>query len=128
MKQVIIDTNILLRLFTGETGLLQDEARKILNKIDNGKISALVNELVIAECIWVLLSVYKKTKPEVVEAIENIILRDGYEIRDKDIISESLNIFVKNNISWVDSYLYCQSKKLNLKLVTFDAKLVKLCK
>jgi len=128
MKQVIIDTNILLRLFTGETGLLQDEARKILNKIDNGKISALVNELVIAECIWVLLSVYKKTKPEVVEAIENIILRDGYEIRDKDIISESLNIFVKNNISWVDSYLYCQSKKLNLKLVTFDEKLVKLCK
>jgi len=128
MKQVIIDTNILLRLFTGETGLLQDEARKILDKIDNGKISALVNELVIAECIWVLLSVYKKTKPEVVEAIENIILRDGYEIRDKDIISESLNIFVKNNISWVDSYLYCQSKKLNLKLVTFDAKLVKLCK
>ncbi|PJC80984.1 hypothetical protein CO009_00725, partial [Candidatus Shapirobacteria bacterium CG_4_8_14_3_um_filter_35_11] len=113
MKQVIIDTNILLRLFTGETGLLQDEARKILDKIDNGKISALVNELVIAECIWVLLSVYKKTKPEVVEAIENIILRDGYEIRDKDIISESLNIFVKNNISWVDSYLYCQSKKLN---------------
>ncbi|PJE67090.1 hypothetical protein COU93_00645 [Candidatus Shapirobacteria bacterium CG10_big_fil_rev_8_21_14_0_10_36_6] len=128
MKQVIIDTNILLRLFTGETGLLQDEARKILDKIDNGKISALVNELVIAECIWVLLSVYKKTKPEVVEAIENIILRDGYEIRDKDIISESLNIFVKNNISWVDSYLYCQSKKLNLKLVTFDEKLVKLCK
>jgi len=128
MKQVIIDTNILLRLFTGETGLLQDEARKILDKIDNGKISALVNELVIAECIWVLLSVYKKTKPEVVEAIENIILRDGYEIRDKDIISESLNIFVKNNISWVDSYLYCQSKKLNLKLATFDAKLVKLCK
>jgi len=128
MKQVIIDTNILLRLFTGETGLLQDEARKILDKIDNGKISALVNELVIAECIWVLLSVYKKTKPEVVEAIANIILRDGYEIRDKDIISESLNIFVKNNISWVDSYLYCQSKKLNLKLVTFDAKLVKLCK
>jgi len=128
MKQVIIDTNILLRLFTGETGLLQDEARKILDKIDNGKISALVNELVIAECIWVLLSVYKKTKPEVVEAIENIILRDGYEIRDKDIISESLNIFVKNNISWVDSYLYCQSKKLNLKLATFDEKLVKLCK
>lgn len=128
MKKVILDTNILLRLFTIDSDGLQKESRKILDKVDKGKISILLNELVIAECIWVLLSVYKLTKLEVVDAIKNIIFRNGFEIRDKDIISESFNIFVKNNLSWVDCYLYCQSKKLGLALVTFDEKLIKLCK
>ena len=128
MKKVILDTNILLRLFTIGDDVLQKESRKILNKVDQGKIIVLINELVVAECIWVLLSVYKKTKVEVIDAIKNIIFRDGFEVRDKDIISSSFNIFVNNNISWVDSYLYCQSKKLGLTLVTFDEKLIKLCK
>lgn len=128
MKKVILDTNILLRLFTVDNNLLQKESRKILNKVEDGKITVLLNELVIAECIWVLTSVYNKTKFEAVDALKNIIFRDGFEIRDKDIIAQSLSIFVNNNISWVDSYLYCQSKKLSLTLVTFDEKLVKLCK
>lgn len=128
MKKIILDTNILLRLFTVGDNSLQKESRKILNKVDQGKIIVLINELVIAECIWVLLSIYKKSKAEVIDAIKNVIFRNGFEVRDKDIISQSFSIFVNNNISWVDSYLYCQSKKLGLKLVTFDEKLVKLCK
>ena len=128
MKKVIIDTNILLRLIIDEPSQLQLEARKIVDRIEKGKAIAIINELVIAECIWVLSSIYKRQKQEIVSIVGDTVLRDNFEVRDKDIIAEAFDIFVNNNISWVDSYLYCQSKKLGLNLVTFDEKLIKLCK
>ena len=128
MKKVIIDTNILLRLIIDEPSQLQLEARKIVDRIEKGKAIAIINELVIAECIWVLSSIYKRQKQEIVSIVGDTVLRDNFEVRDKDIIAEAFDIFVNNNISWVDSYLYCQSKKLGLNLVTFDENLIKLCK
>jgi predicted nucleic acid-binding protein len=128
MKKVIFDTNILLRLFTEGVGPLKKKATDLIEKVDAGEIIAVINELTISECIWVLTSVYKKSKGEVVEAMKDLLMREGFEIRDKDLINQSLMVYGENNISWIDSYLFSLSKKTGIELVTFDEKLVKLCK
>jgi predicted nucleic-acid-binding protein len=128
MKKVIFDTNILLRLFTEGVGPLQKKAADLIEKVEVGEITAIINELTIGECIWVLTSVYKKSKNEVIEAVKDLLMREGFEIRDKDLINQSLMVYSENNISWIDSYLYSLSKKTGIELVTFDDKLAKLCK
>ena len=127
-KKVIVDTNILLRVILNEPSDNFVKAKKIIDKIEQGVLIAIVSELVIAECIWVLMSVYKKTKSEILPIITELILRDNFEIRDKNIIAESMEIFGQHNVSWIDSYLYCLSKNIDTELITFDVKLNKLCK
>lgn len=127
-KKVIIDTNVLLRVILNEPSDNFVKAKKIIDKIEQGELVAIVSELVIAECIWVLMSVYKKTKYEILPIITELLLRDNFEIRDKNIIAQSLQLFGQHNISWIDSYLYCLSKNTDTELITFDVKLKKLCK
>ncbi len=128
MKKVIIDSNILLRFLIDENSHLQVEATKILNRAENGKLIIILNEIVIAECIWVMMSFYKLDKLTVFDKIKNLIIKDCFEIINRDLIYSSLKLFSQVNLSWVDCYLCCQSKVLDLKLITFDEKLVKLCK
>lgn len=127
-KKVIVDTNVLLRVILDEPSDNFVKAKKIIDGIERGRLLAIVSELVIAECIWVLMSVYKKTKSEILPIITELILRDNFEIRDKDVIAQSMEVFEQHNISWIDSYLYCLSKNTNTELITFDVKLNKLCK
>ena len=128
MKKIIVDSNVLLRFLIDEDSLLQSESLKILNRAENGKLLIILNEIVIAECIWVMMSVYKLDKLSVFGKIKNLIIKDCFEIINRDLIYNSLKLFSQVNLSWIDCYLCCQSKLLDIKLATFDEKLVKLCK
>ena len=128
MKKVIVDTNVLLRFLVNEKSILEQESTKILNHAEKGKLIIKLNELVIAECIWVMMSHYKYDKQKVVKNIKELIVKEFFEIDNREIVYKALLLFGQVNLSWVDCYLYCQSKKLGLTLVTFDEKLVKLCK
>lgn len=128
IQKVIIDSNVLLRFLVNENSQLQSEATKILDKAENGKLVIILNDIVIAECIWVMISFYKLDKTIVFDKIKNLIIKDCFEIVNRDLIYNSLKLFSQVNLSWIDCYLCCQSKNLKLKLITFDEKLVKLCK
>lgn len=128
MKKIIIDSNVLLRFLINENSHLQIEATKILTKAENGKLIIILNEIVIAECIWVMMSHYKMDKSTVFEKIKSLIIKDCFEMVNRDLIYNSLKLFRQVNLSWIDCYLCCQSKSLDVKLITFDEKLIKLCK
>jgi len=128
MKKVIIDTNILLRFLIKDKSTLQTEAVKIFSQAEKGTFIILLNELIIAECIWVMLSHYQMNKKKVIEQIKELIIKDEFEIRDKTIIDSALDTFSQSTLSWIDCYLLSQSKLLGLKLFTFDQKLARLCK
>ena len=126
MKEIIVDTNVLLRFLVDDKSVLGKKADEFIKKAQKGKYVIKLNELIIAECLWVLISHYKYSKEKAVKALRSLILHEEFKIRDKMLINESMNFFLENNISWVDSYLYCQAKGTGLELVTFDEKLARL--
>lgn len=128
MKEIIVDTNVLLRFLIKDTSSLGVKAEKFFEKAHRGNYVIKLNELIIAESLWVLISHYKYSKANAVNALRSLILHEEFKIRDKILISESLNFFLENNISFVDSYLYCQSQNTGLDLITFDEKLARLGK
>ena len=127
-KQIIVDTNVFLRLLSVEKSPLKPEAKKILLQAQQGKYTILMNELVVGECLWVLSSYYHLSKVTVVDMLKKLILRESIEIKNKHVVLNSLDMFQSCNLSWVDCFLYCQSEFLNLNLITFDDKLARLCK
>lgn len=125
-KEVIVDTNVLLRFLIKDDSILGTKASEFFNNASKGKFVIKLNELIVAECLWVLISHYKYSKEQAISSLRQLILREEFKIRDKVLINESLVFYLENNISWVDSYLYCQSKSSGLKLFTFDEKLAKI--
>lgn len=128
MKEIIVDTNVLLRYLVDDTSILGKKANDFINNAQKHKYIIKLNELIVAECLWVLISHYKYSKENAVTALRSLILHEEFKIKDKILINESLNFFLENNISFVDSYLYCQSQNTGLDLITFDEKLARLKK
>ena len=85
-----------------------------------------IDDVTLAEIIWVLKSVYLQKSKEISALLYPIIEHDGIVLNNKKIIVRTLKFFATHNLSYIDCYLYCLSKAKNIPLATFDTKLTKL--
>jgi predicted nucleic-acid-binding protein len=82
-----VDTNVLVRLITG------DDARQAASAegfIQNG---AWVSVLALAEAMWVLATVYKRSSSGVVAAIEILLDHKNLTVQDSDVVAAALDLF-----------------------------------
>lgn len=104
MKKIFIDTNIFLRYLTADDAKKYERCRDLFKKAASGKVVLVTSGLVIAELVWTLLSFYKLSKTEVVEKVSLIVGFDGFLIPDKDMLAESLVLYGRKNIDFIDAY------------------------
>jgi predicted nucleic acid-binding protein len=125
MNVVLVDANIILRYLLADHPQLSAQAKSLFLKAEEGKVKLYCDEIVIAEVIWVLSSLYKTPKGEIVSQLE-IILSQNWTINPrKNLILESLNLYSSSSLSYIDCWLLKLSEIENLRLETFDRKLRK---
>ncbi|MFO7761663.1 MAG: PIN domain-containing protein [Desulfobia sp.] len=116
-----IDTNIFLRYFTGDDEVKAKDVLSLLKRIDRNQEKAATNLLVIFETIFTLESFYKVKREEIKELLNPILELRGLSLAHKDIISESLDLFCKKNISFADAFNASFMKAFQLKeIYSFD--------
>ncbi|MEB3337389.1 MAG: PIN domain-containing protein [Leptolyngbyaceae bacterium] len=59
MNDFWVDTNIFLRLLTGDPPELAQRAFRLAERAEQGEIRLRVSPMVVAEMVWVLSSFYK---------------------------------------------------------------------
>lgn len=122
-KLFLLDTNILVRFLTEDDKELADRAEKIFQEAQDSSLE--IPDLVIAEIVYVLLSFYKFPKEEVIEKIDLLLDFEKFKT-NKKVFKKTLEFFQKNNISFIDAYLWALvSLGKNQKLYTFDKNLEK---
>lgn len=104
MGKKFIDTNIFLRYLTKDDPSKYEKCREIFKSAMEGKIEISTSGMVIAELIWTLLSYYKVPKADVVEKISIIVSTKNLYLPDKDIIADSLLLYSRKNIDYIDAY------------------------
>ena len=120
----ILDTNILVR-FLVEDVVTQVKLIEELFK-DADKDSLVIPDLVFAETVWVLQSFYKKEKIEVIEKMKILAEYEKFKLNRK-LIKETLDIYSRENISFVDAYLCALVLvKENEFIYSFDQRLKKI--
>ena len=72
-KKYFLDSNIILRFLLNDHKKLSKQARKYFTKAQDNKAVLFSTNLVIAELIWVLKSVYKKSIQEIYSAIKDLL-------------------------------------------------------
>jgi len=117
----LIDTNIVIRYLMRDDEKLYEEASKILAWLEKDKIVAYLPEAVIAEIVFILTSVFKVTKLDVVTSLISLFV--AYPIlKVESYIPKALLIFRDTNFHIVDCILAARANES--EILSFDQQLL----
>ena len=125
---VLIDTNILLRYLRNDHPTLSIKAKKIFDKAYKNSMDIYLDEIILAETIWVLASHYKTPKSQIVSKLLEQLYFDWIVNPRKKLMIKALGLFGRTNLSYIDCWIFTVNKSLKTSLETFDNDLKKLNK
>jgi len=85
-KSCLVDTNVLLRFFTGEPPDMAERARAIVVDADSGKFQIEIPSLIVAETIYTLESFYEVPKADVCEKLLVFLRSRGIAPQEPEIM------------------------------------------
>ncbi|ODA38868.1 PIN domain-containing protein [Desulfosporosinus sp. BG] len=118
-KKMIVDTNILIRLFTKDD---DTQIEQLVQLIEQGDIAFHVQSIVLLEAYWVLRKVYNFDKETILRVFEDFIEADEVELDEDGLVQRVLAHFRGVNVDLVNVYLAEKSKSLELSVLTWNAK------
>lgn len=107
MKEIILDTNVLVRYLLADIPEQYQQATEIFIKIEKGEIYGLISILVLDELIWVLESYYSFKRKDYIPSILKILYNKEIKIIEtkKEVVIQVLEGMKKTNIDFTDIYL-----------------------
>jgi predicted nucleic-acid-binding protein len=122
-KEVVIDTNLLVRYLTDDEPQKAKAVDVLLNSAARGELKILIPSVVIAELVWVLESFYKMMAEDIAGLVEAILNTPGVDTQDKSVIKEALKIYRNKKIDLIDAWIIEFAKAKGAKRIyTFDKK------
>jgi predicted nucleic-acid-binding protein len=128
MEKKLIDANVLLRYLLKDDETLFKKAYELLERVKDGKEFIIIPESVLAECVYVLLRIYRVDRQIVTEKLKLLFLYKGVVNPDKEDLIDSINLFGKTNLSIVDCILCSKSVNNKMPIFTFDDELKSICR
>ena len=116
-----LDTNILVRLLTGDD---PDQARKVealLEKTEEEGDRLHVSSVTLCELAWVLRSRYRMSRQEISLALQSLLGSTLLEIQDRDLVRRALDDFRTGSASFPDYLIGWQNWQAGcIDTLTFD--------
>ena len=117
-----LDTNIFLRPIVSDDSAKSADCAALIAVIRSGRIHAETSHIVLAEIVWTLLSFYRFTKEEVLQAVNAIIAIPHLNIRDSINTLEALDMYAAKNVKFIDALIASHPKLAGgkMKIVSYD--------
>lgn len=123
MADLFVDTNVFLRFLTNDDPAKAKRAEALFRTAVEGTADLRTSLLVIAELVWTLESFYELEKPEVADKVAMILNTPHLECPEAPVIRQALDLYVRENIDFVDAYHAYSLKTDGLgRIATFDRK------
>ncbi|MFL5263917.1 MAG: PIN domain-containing protein [Anaeromyxobacteraceae bacterium] len=116
-----VDTNVVVRL------LARDDARQCAAAEAFVAGGAFVSHLVLAEVVWVLVSVYERGPGAIASAVEMLLDHKDLAIQDADVVAAALGTYRKRpSVEFTECLVLEVARKAgHLPLGTFDRALAR---
>lgn len=119
----LVDTNLIIRFLIKDELPQFESAQKLFSSLDKNLI---LPDMVLAEVVWTLHSVYKLTKQEIIEKLLKLLELKNLTANFQ-LLTNALLIYRDYNISFVDAYLMAYSEIERLEgIYSFDQDLDKI--
>lgn len=127
-KKIIPDTNILLRYLLQDHDEHYHEAEAFFEKVRNGETEAIVLESVLVETVYVLNKYYAVPREAIADTLKDLLRYKGVSMHDREKMMKALDLYALDVVEMVDCLLAVHGREKGSSVLTFDKKLMKLCK
>jgi len=111
MSRAYLDTNVLVRFLTGEPPGMAQRALDLFSRAERGDIVLILDEIVIAETVWVLTSHYKHRPQDITRALNELLIRELFHVRERDIMVEALSLFASHSVDFADALIAARMRR-----------------
>jgi len=116
-----IDTNIIIRFLTDDVPEKADACEEVFKREARKDERVFITDLVVAEIVWALESVYGLSKKEIQDKVEKILNTPNLFCLHKDIILGALILYAEKDIDFIDAYNALILKEKGIKeLYSYD--------
>jgi predicted nucleic acid-binding protein len=119
----LIDTDVIIRLLTGDDLEKQAHARDLFKRIEAGELTVFAPITTIADCVYVLSSpsLYKLPRAKVVGLLLPILRLRGFRLQDRRAVLKALDLYAATALDFGDAYLVASLQRLGSRTVySFD--------
>ena len=112
-----VDTNILVRHFTGDPPDLAVRATRYLGAADE----LLLPDLILAEVAYVLESFYEAPRAQVATALRAMLAFPAIRVLDADLLQRAVEVYEVHRLDFADAYLVASAERTGIGVVaSFD--------
>ncbi|TAL07691.1 MAG: type II toxin-antitoxin system VapC family toxin [Chloroflexota bacterium] len=114
---VLLDTNVLIRHLTGDPPEHAVRATRFLAEERN----LVVPDLVIAEMVYELESVYGAARPTVAAAVRSVLTFDSIQVADDGLLLRAIEVYEFDRLHFAESYLIAMTERTGIGVIaSFD--------
>jgi len=119
MSKPFVDTDVLIRLVTGDDPQKQAEARVLFKKVETGDLTLLARETVIADAVFVLSSrqLYHLPREEIRDLLTPILRLPDLKIHCRRTVVRALDIHASTNLDFGDAFIVASMQALGSNLL-----------
>ncbi len=121
----LIDTNIIIRFITWTDKSWFEASKSIFEQIEAGSITVIINDVIIAESLYVLEWFYKYERKSSAIILKDMLLLDGVVNPDKLSLIQALQLYMDTSMDFTDCLLIAISNILHYEVITLDKQVQK---
>ena len=119
-KRQLVDTNVLVRFFTGEPPDMAAKARRLVERADKGEVLLVILPVIVAETVYTLESFYEMDRKDVAANLLSFLQSRGIETVESARIADALCRCRDRNAHFADAYLAASAVELGNPVASFD--------
>jgi len=123
MGEAFLDTNLIIRLLTGDDLEKQQRAKRLFERIERNELQVTAPLTVIADTVYVLSSAkfYNLPRSEIAALLRPLLRLPGFRIRQRDIVLQALDLYAAHPFDFTDAVIYAAILHSRSKVVySFD--------
>lgn len=119
MSEPFVDTDVLIRLLTGDDPQKQAEARVLFKKVEAGELILLAPDTVIADAVFVLSSrqLYHLPREEIRDLLIPILRLPCFKVRRRGTVIRAIDIYAATNLDFGDALIVASMQAVGSSLL-----------
>jgi predicted nucleic acid-binding protein len=107
MNDPYTDTDVLLRLVTGDDPVEQQAAQELFEEVEAGTLTLRAPDTVIADAVFVLSSgkLYNLPRPKIRDALVPLLRLPGLKVQNRRALLRALEIYAVTNLDFGDAMI-----------------------
>lgn len=119
-QRLLVDTNVLVRFFSGDPPDMAEKARGLIERADRGEVVLVLTPVIVAETFYTLESYYEMDRRQVATVLRGFLNCRGIETIEKNHLDDALRRCAEKGVHLADSYLAACAAASGEAIASFD--------